>query len=110
MAGQAGAGGGASCQDIPSISVGCRRLSYDQHNTDHIHRNLAYGRLVKFEGANPDFARCESHTSVVAGTSLATTPAEMWAVGRTRKSSSSHIRVFRCVPTHRGRSACYGSG
>jgi hypothetical protein len=74
-------GGGASCQDIPSIPVICRRLSHDQHKSDHVHRNLAFGGLVKFGDASADFARCESHASVVAGTSLATTRA---VGGRTR--------------------------
>jgi hypothetical protein len=85
MAGQVAAGGGASRQDLPSIAVVCRRLSHDQHRTDHVHRNLACGPLVKFGDASADFARCESPTSVVAG-SLATTRAEMWALQADRNA------------------------
>jgi hypothetical protein len=70
-------GGGASCQEIPSIPVICRRSSHGRRKPDHVHRNLACGGLVKYGDARADFARCESHASV-AGTSLATTR----AVGR----------------------------
>jgi hypothetical protein len=85
-----------------SIPIVRRRLSHDQHKSDHVHRNLACGGLVKFGDAGADFARRESHTSAVGGTSLVTAWAEIWAVGGCRwESSASHIRVFWCVHTHR---------